>query len=172
MNRNEKILFKNENGQALIEFFLFLPFMLMTYSIIMNVSNAINASLNQQKVTRAYFYYRMQNNSMMPKPRRGRGEIYDKFNVFGMQIVGWTTELYGGLEPVAPCFKFKIPLAGKESDKCLDPYTEQTTQLIRVGTVYGVCGATFVKTDHGYVRAPSDGVGGIATINIDSCLLR
>jgi hypothetical protein len=162
--------FLNEEGQALVEFVLFLPFMLMTYSIIMNVSNAINASLNQQKVTRAYFYYRMQNNSTLPKPRRSGAKPYENWGTFGMQIIGWAA----GIEsqrPVAACFKFNIPLGKNKKDVCNNGYTKETTQFIRVGTVYGVCGATYSNTGGSTLRLPSGGVPGVTVINSNSCLI-
>ena len=58
----------NQTGQALIELIIFLPLMFMFYSMISGFANAINASINQQKVARAYFYYKVQNNSTIPKP--------------------------------------------------------------------------------------------------------
>ena len=160
----------NEEGQALVEFVLFLPFMLMAYSVIMNVSNAINASLNQQKVTRAYFYYRMQNNSTIPKPRRDGSEPSDSWETFGMQIVGWASEIDGN-SPVAACFKFNLPLGTNSDDKCEDGYGTETTQFIRVGTVYGVCGATYLNFDGSKLRLPTGGIQGVNVINDNSCLI-
>lgn len=162
--------FLNEKGQSLVEFVLFLPFMLMTYSIIMNVSNAINASLNQQKVTRAYFYYRMQNNSTIPKPRRDGNEPSGSWGTFGMQIIGWAAEIENNL-PVAACFKFNIPLGQAKKDKCNQGYNTETTQFIRVGTVYGVCGATYLNSNGSTLRLPTGGVPGISVINDNSCLI-
>ena len=163
---------KNQNGQALVEFVLFLPFMLMMYSIIMNVSNAINASINQQKVTRAYFYYRMQNNSMVPKPRRGSPDPSVGWTTFGMHITGWASELYNNSVPVAACFKFNIPLGSTAEDSCKEAYNKKTTQYIRVGTVYGICGTTYKKDPTGILRLPAGGISGISTISADSCLIR
>lgn len=172
MISNKRIKILNEEGQALVEFALFLPFMLMMYSIIMNVSNAINASINQQKVTRSYFYYRMQNNSTIPKPRRSGGDPSQNWSTFGMQIIGWASELYGGETPVAACFKFNLPLGSSDGDKCKDGYSERTTQYIRVGTVYGVCGATYTTNNNGKIRLPGDGIPGVSVVNANSCLLQ
>lgn len=139
---------KTDKGQSLIEFVLFLPFMLMIYSVIINVSGAINASLNQQKVTRAYFYYTLQNNSMFPGPSREGGDPTQGWSTFGMRILGWSTELIDS-KPVAPCFKFNIALGESDGDACKDPYSGKSTQYIRVGTVYGACGATYQRTPSG-----------------------
>lgn len=141
-------IFKNQKGQSLIEFVLFLPFMLMIYSVIINVSGAINASLNQQKVTRAYFYYTLQNNSMFPGPSREGGDPTASWSYFGMRMLGWSTQLIDN-KPVAPCFKFNISLGESDGDVCEEAYSGKSTQYIRVGTVYGACGATFEQSPAG-----------------------
>ena len=100
----------NQKGQGIIEFLLFLPFILTMYSVILSISNAINASINQQKVARNYWHYRMMNNSTIPRPsRRGGSETADSWRKFGMEIMGWSEKLDGPV-PVAPCFKFLLPL--------------------------------------------------------------
>jgi hypothetical protein len=169
-------LLKNQEGQSLIEFVLFLPFMMMIYSVIINVSGAINASLNQQKVTRAYFYYNMQNNSTIPKPRRNGSDPSDSWQMFGMQIMGWATELAdgsgdGGL-PVAACFKFNLPLGTGEADNCKEAYSGKTTQYIRVGTVYGVCGATYQRKGGSKIRVPSGGIPVEAAVSAQGCFIQ
>lgn len=136
---------KNEKGQGLIEFLIFLPFMLMMYSVSMNISNSINASINQQKITRAFFYYRNMNNSTIPKPRRdGQEEPANTWQKFGMEIMGWS-EFLAGDQPVAPCFKFLLPLGESTDDECEESYSGKSSQFIRVQTVYGVCGASYEK---------------------------
>jgi hypothetical protein len=157
MNRFLDKMTKNEKGQSMIEFVLFLPFMLMIYSVIINVSGAINASLNQQKVTRAYFYYTLQNNSMFPGPSRESGDPTAGWNTFGMRILGWSTQLIDN-KPVAPCFKFNISLGETDGDVCEEPYSGKSTQFIRVGTVYGACGATYQRTPAGVLIASPVGV--------------
>jgi hypothetical protein len=144
----------NEDGQALIEFLIFLPFMLMMYSVSMSISNAINASINQQKIARSYFYYRLANNSTFPRPRRDDIEPSQNWNVFGFQIMGWSEKLLNE-NPVAPCFKFAVPLGDGEDDKCEDTYSGSSTQFIRVKTVYGVCGATYIKQDNYNIPYPA-----------------
>lgn len=139
-------IYKNEKGQAVIEFVLFVPFLLMLYFSILSMSNAINGSINQQKITRAYFYYRASNNSTMPKPIRAGGGVgpSEGWNTFGMQIMGWAKSFKNGVQPIAPCYKFIFPIEG-EKESCENAYSEPTTQFIRVQTVYGICGATYIK---------------------------
>ena len=147
--KTKKKLFLNQKGQSLIEFVLFLPFIMMMYSVIINVANSINASLNQQKVTRAYFYYNLQNNSTFPKPRRDVTDPSDSWGTFGMQIIGWAVERNSDGEPVMPCFKFTLPIGDGAEDECKEAYNGRATQHVRVGTVYGACGATYVRNNRG-----------------------
>lgn len=133
---------KNEKGQALLELIIFLPLMFMLYSLISGFANAIYGSINQQKVTRGYFYYRAQNNSTIPKPDEAK--TYQGWNHFGMFFIGWK-EYFVGTSPVQPCYKISIPMKPADADKCEEKYSKQTSQFIRVGTAYGVCGATYGK---------------------------
>lgn len=164
----------NEEGQSIVEFVIFLPFLLMMYTTIMSIANAINGSINQQKVTRAYFYYTLQNNSTFPRPYRdGGAQPYNSWNHFGMQIMGWTEKLVNE-EPVMTCYRFKLPLGQNDDDSCEKSYSERTTQFIRVGTVYGACGTTYKKDQNGkFFRLPSGGPyrgGEVATG--ESCLIK
>lgn len=143
---------KNEKGQALIELIIFLPLMFMLYSVISGYANAINGSINQQKVTRSYFYYRIQNNSTIPKPDPDGG--YRSWSRFGMFFIGWK-DYFQGRTPVYPCYKVSIPLASAGSDVCQEKYTTPTTQFIRVGTVYGLCGASYARYDQDVVHIPN-----------------
>jgi hypothetical protein len=162
----------NQTGQALIELIIFLPLMFMFYSMISGFANAINASINQQKVTRAYFYYKVQNNSTIPKP----SAPYGNWTRFGMYFIGWADYLQNGADesgqPVAPCYRLTVPLAVNTDDKCETKYTKTTSQYIRVQTVYGVCGATYERHD-AVVQPVPDFSGGdfSGLITRDSCII-
>ena len=140
---------KNQEGQALIELILFLPFMLMMYTVVVSLGDAIHASINQQKITRAYFYYRLQNNAQISKPMRGDGGglINAGWSQFGHYFIGWSDYLNSD-NPIAPCFKLNLPFAPGAGDTCEASYTSQTTQFVRVATVYGICGATIRKAEN------------------------
>lgn len=138
----------NQKGQALIELIVFLPLMFSLYSMISGFASAINGSINQQKATRAYFYYRVQNNPYVPKP--DAGNTHTGWSKFGMFFVGWMDEMQSD-NPVAPCYRVSIPMLNDASEKCDQPYSKETTQFIRVGTVYGICGASYAKGPGGEV---------------------
>ena len=69
-----------EEGQALFEFVVFLPFLLFILVLMFTLGNAINGSINQQKAARRYFFYLNKGNSTLPNAsnlrricRRGAG---------------------------------------------------------------------------------------------------
>lgn len=134
-----------DRGQALIELIVFLPLMITLYSVISGFASSINGSINQQKVTRAYFYYRIQNNSNIPAPQSGALE--NNWTQFGMFYIGWK-ERFEGEQPVMPCYKISIPFKNEPTDKCEDKYDVQQTTWVRVGTIYGMCGATYVNQNN------------------------
>lgn len=143
-----------EKGQALIELIIFLPFMFIVYGIITGFANAIFGSINQQKVTRSYFYYRVQNNSTIPR----RPDPSVRWTKYGTYFIGWREKLIDD-EPLYPCYKITIPLADPDdTDGCEGTYTPKgdrpSTQFMRVGTVYGFCGATYVRANNLIFQVP------------------
>jgi hypothetical protein len=161
----------SQSGQALIELIVFLPLIITLYSVISGFANSINGSINQQKVTRSYFYYRIQNNSNIPGPR----SFYPNWKVFGMYYIGWKDKFEGSEEspdPIMPCYKVSIPFKNEPEDACGEAYTKKESTWIRVGTVYGVCGTTFFN-NNGKVFAVPD--GGFADFSVlterDGCII-
>jgi hypothetical protein len=163
---------KNQKGQALIELIIFLPLMFMFYAMISGFANSINASINQQKITRAYFYYRVQNNSTMPKPNpTGSGYSHQSWGTFGIFFIGWK-DYFVNSKPIAPCYKISVPLQASGTDKCEETYTQPTTQFIRVQTVYGICGATYQNTGQFVLPVPDYPGGDFSTLtNAGGCLI-
>lgn len=152
---------RKDRGQALIELIIFLPLMITLYSVIGGFASSINGSINQQKITRAYFYYRVQNNSTIPSPKTGP---IDNWRQFGIYYIGWKDYFKGGSDeggqPIMPCYKISIPFKDNPQDKCEETYNQTQTLWVRVGTVYGVCGATY--RNDGTVSFPTLPDGGDA----------
>lgn len=165
---------KDEKGQALIELIIFLPLMITLYSVIGNFASAINGSINQQKIARSYFYYRIQNNSYVPGPNNIPGNV--NWDQFGMFFIGWKDYFPEGGEsgtPFMPCYKVSIPFKEKPGDKCEDKYSKESTLYVRVGTVYGVCGATYKQVDSRYFLVPDgDGLNYLQTVDQSSCIIK
>lgn len=135
----------NKKGQAVFEFVLFLPIFITLYFFLVNIGGSINGSINQQKVTRGYFYARIKNNSTLPVPNPDSpGNPVGAWQRFGMQYVGWREQwASGGEVPQTNCYKLALPLGKEDSDDC-EQWNENTTQFVRPRTVYGVCGATYL----------------------------
>lgn len=143
----------NQSGQALIELIIFLPLMFMVYSIISGFANSINASINQQKFTRGYFYYRAQNNSTLPKPEAG--DPHRTWRQFGMYYLGFMESFdEAGKTPLMPCYKISIPIAATAGDTCETEYEKGSSQFIRIGTVHGICGATYAVEGPSVIHIP------------------
>jgi hypothetical protein len=164
-----KILLK-EKGQAMMEFVLFLPFMMMMFLSILSIGNSINGSINQQKIVRGYFFYRISNNSTIPRPSRNGNDPSVAWQTFGMQIMGWA-EKFSGNTPVAPCYKFQLPFADTTEDSCEKAYTTPQTQFIRVQSVFGVCGATYTKGASNHNERHPLIANPVQVTGRDSCLI-
>lgn len=163
---------RNEKGQALIELIIFLPLIVTLYSVISGFANSINGSINQQKITRAYFYNRIQNNSTIPGPGLVRAE-FPAWQFFGMFYIGWKDYFKNAGSPVMPCYKVSIPFKDSPKDKCEDSYTDTKTLWVRVGTIYGVCGATYMHSDGRVFYAPdSQSISFNSVVDRNSCTIR
>lgn len=162
----------DEKGQALLELIIFLPLMFTVYAIVTGFANAIYGSINQQKSTRAYFYYRVQNNSTIPR-RPPQGTNWSKYGTF---FVGWREKVQDDL-PFAPCYRISIPVANAADDSCDSEYTvtgddRPSTQFMRVGTVYGFCGASYQRANNSIVSIPNQqGMSFRGLLDRDSCTI-
>lgn len=166
-----KKLIKNKKGQALIELIIFLPLMFMIYSLIAGFASAINGSINQQKITRAYFYFRIQNNSTTPAPDYP-GQVYKNWQKFGMFFIGWRAKFVNNDNPSMPCYKVSLPMGANSEDSCDDSYDEPSSQFIRVGTVYGICGGTYQTVNDGVVWLPNSlDANFTSVVDPSSCLI-
>ncbi len=146
-----KKILKQEEGVAFFEFIFFLPLMVLLMGLLVSIGNSINGSINQQKIARSYFYSRISNNSLFPLKNNDPNSNQKFWKSFGMFFIGWREKSEGEF-PVQPCYKFRLPFAGEEQS-CQE-YRKNSTEYVRVGTVYGACGATYVVVGQQPIRAP------------------
>jgi len=142
---------KDQKGQAVLELLVFLPVFLFLFVIIYNIGNSINVAINQQKVTRRYFYYIQKGNSFLPGNNILR-QWKDSFRLgySGLAMTGYRDAFIDD-NPLAPCFKFPTFLSGSTDETCEEPSEEEgETSFIRIMTGYGVCGETFRLSDEGF----------------------
>lgn len=168
--KNMKEILKNEQGQALVEFVLFLPLMLVMYVTIVSLGNAINGSINQQKIARGYFYSRILNNSTIPKPSK-RDQSFRNWRQFGMFFIGYA-ERKEGNTPVSACYKLELPTPSSENT--CDKYAKTSTTFVRVSTAFGICGGTYLRSndDVTWTSAASNQDGVRVASSIQGCTIR
>lgn len=161
MKKSLKSLHKEEKGQAIFELLIFMPILIFFYTIIFNVGNAINVSINQQKATRRYFYYLAKGNSYLP----GNSSLQSwkgSYTRAGIAMIGYADRLEGGESPMAPCFKFNSFFSGGESEECEEPASgERQTSFVRVFTAYGICGENFSNQANRWTVFYSDSAGNL-----------
>lgn len=134
----------DQKGQSIFEFVLFLPIVISLYAFLANLGGSINGAINQEKVTRGYFFARIKNNSLFPAPDPTRGgQPIGPWQRFGMHFIGWRERWAdGGQVPLTTCYRLALPLGRNENDVC-EQWATNTTQYIRPRVVFGACGATF-----------------------------
>lgn len=140
----------DSRGQAIFEFLMFVGFFLFIFSNYLSIAESINGSINQQKVSRGYFFSRIKGNSFAPQSRNVEAQRGVKR--IGMAFIGWREKSMDE-KPFAPCYGLKSMGTGQSSEKCDDEYSssDKTTQFIRVKTAFGVCGETYEFFDSGGV---------------------
>lgn len=136
----------NENGQAIFEMILFFPLLILLFLYFIKVTASINGAINQQKITRGYFFARLKNNSLYPLAQDAKEASWQKF---GMSFIGWNEEFNSAEEPLLPCYLAKVPLFSTDETKCSATYSGTKTNFIRVGTVFGVCGTSYQSNTSG-----------------------
>lgn len=152
-----KITVENEEGQAVFELILFMPFFIFFTTVMFTVGNAINASINQQKVTRRYFYYLAKGNSRIPDIEDLQRWNDGGLSAVGMSGLGWRERQEGGANgnPVANCYKFNTIFANDYDEDCEEPdVNEGKTQFIRIYTYYGICGLNYRSSPFSNALAP------------------
>ena len=102
--KKKKIL--NDKGQAIFEFVLFLPFIIFLYTVLVNLTNSINGSINQQKATRGYFYRLLKQDSRAPNRIDIEFFMGAGINVVGPVSVGWRRKSLGESQSFGTCYKF------------------------------------------------------------------
>ena len=152
---NKKLYLRNQEGQAIFEFVVFLPLMLVLMTVMLTTGNAINASINQQKATRGYFFNLIQNNSSIPVKTDMellKNNAVAKVSAFS---IGWRTKEVDGKESLATCTKYTTMLGSINADEtCEDPILDDNkSQFIRIFTFYGVCTESYQIDGTGNYRA-------------------
>ena len=165
----KKKFVKNQDGQAMIEMILFLPLLILLFIYLLSISASINGAINQQKITRGYFFSRLKNNSMYPFAQDAKAASW---SYFGMSFIGWREKFKDGAdEPVLPCYLAKVPFFSSDETSC-NEYQGTKTNYIRVGTVFGVCGANYHRKSNDEYQRGIDGDPGEDVASWGACTIK
>lgn len=135
----------NNNGQALFEMIIFLPFLIFLFTIFYTVGNSLSGTINQQKAVRGYYYHLVKGNSYLVSQ--------DDLNTYkdagvqsiGFFAVGWT-ETRAETKRIGNCFSFSSILKNSSTEECESTIREpagEGSSFVRTFTMYGVCGPVF-----------------------------
>ena len=128
---------------------VFFPLLALLFFYFLNVTASINGAINQQKITRAYFFARLKNNSLYPF---SHDVISSDWSYAGMSFIGWSEKFNNNDEPLMPCYLAKVPFFSTQETACSNQYSGKATNYIRVGTVFGLCGSSYQKLGQEYIR--------------------
>ncbi len=146
--------FKNNNdsGQAIFEFLIFIPFLMLAFSLLTTFGNSLNGSINQQKATRRYFYYLLSGNSTAPvSTDLIRWKNTGLMNA-GMSSVGWREKSQDQVS-WGNCYATTSLLRKNDEETCEAPKVGETgTDFIRVFTFYGICGESYSTFGNNHFR--------------------
>ncbi len=142
---------KNQKGQSIFEFLIFLPLFVMLIGVFYSFGNSLNMSINQQKQVRGYFYHLLKGNSygisynnLLELKNTGIRKV-------GMFSLGWRIkETANGKKSFSACTKIVSSLSGGE-EEC-DSNTrvaEGSSKFVRAFTMYGICTNSFVDLGNG-----------------------
>lgn len=153
---------KEERGQAIFEMLIFMPILILMYTIIFNVGNALNIAINQQKVLRRYYYYLIKGNSLIPT-QDDLQERKENLSRMGMSVVGYADQKESDEDnapPIGSCFKFNTIAAGSSDETCVDVSDDENeTIFVRVYSAYGICGENYRKEQNIWIPTYSAGPG-------------
>jgi hypothetical protein len=129
-----------EDGQALIEFIVLLPIVLMFMWYVVHINVAINKSIVGQKHARSQLFLKMFNHRSGPLyadiATTERSDFY--IGVSGAVVAGGN-----GVHPVAPTEMLGVGMSPKAnpaaSDDPGEPPPGTMRQRIRIRTVFGIC---------------------------------
>lgn len=144
---------KDDSGQSLFEFLFFLPLFVFFASFISNIGNSINTSINQQKLTRGYFFYLTQNNSFIPA-RGLLNNLGSLSRVSQFSIFYRVKENDNGKSRPETYEKPNIFIGGSDEESQYlrgdDEDLDSQSDFIRIFTGFGIC-------SNGYSKSSDDG---------------
>lgn len=139
----KKEILNNQEGQAIFELIVFLPFLVYFVTILITSGNAINGSINQQKATRGYFYYIVKGNSNLPVGLDLQAFAGAGIRSVSVASIGWAEKRPADDENYGTCYEFSRLYS--TTDETCDGKREDPDKSIFIKplTFYGLCSATY-----------------------------
>ncbi len=141
----------NESGQALFEFIMFLPFVLIILHALFTIANSINAGINQQKSLRGYYFQLLKSDSMGLASEdidtlHGAGVRFVGFNA-----IGWKEKFINGDQPASPCFGMTKLIGQNQGQTCDEIVTQgEPSAYIKLFNVFGICTKTYLPNNDSF----------------------
>ena len=145
----EKEFNNNENGQAVFELIMFVPFLIYFLTLLFNSGSAINGSINQQKATRGYFHFIIKGNSYLPVAGDLARHAENGLISVSAASIGWAESRPSDGEQFGTCYKYST-LYSKSTETCEEKSQDESSSIfVKPLTFYGVCSATYVQRPDG-----------------------
>lgn len=129
----------DQKGQAFFEMIMFVPFMIFLFSLIVTFGNSVNGAINQNKITRGFFFATTRNNSYGMNSNdltllKDRG-----VSITGLHVIGYRGKKEGEVSYGA-CYRINRFFGGKKEEECTDAINgANESSYVRLFTFYGVC---------------------------------
>lgn len=166
---------KNQKGQSLFEFIIFMPLLVMLIGVFYSFGNSINMSINQQKAVRGYFYHLLKGNSYGVNYQDLKQLNDQGIKRVGMYAIGWRArEANAGKDSFGSCMRVLNFLSGDDGEECdgFDRPTDGSSRFIRSFTAYGICIGQFVESNgRFYISEDPSDAGRSNQIGFANCSL-
>lgn len=157
-----------EEGQAIFEFIVFVPFYIYLLTVLMSFGNSLNASINQNKVLRGYYYRAAGNSSRLPIREDLEKLAGAGIESVGMGVIGYHDREGEANSSLAGCVGVQRYIGSDGgSETCEEPEEgSNQTRFVRIFTAYGTCGESW-RADEGNFYGRD-----YRNVSSDSCVVR
>lgn len=157
-----------QEGQAIFEFIVFVPFYIYLLTVLMSFGNSLNASINQNKAIRGYYYRVAASSSRLPT-REDLEKLADKgIEAVGMGVIGYQEKEIDAGAALAGCVGVQRYIGSDAgSETCEEPEDgSNQTRFVRIFTAYGTCGESWRADDGNFYGRD------YRNVSSDSCVVR
>ena len=140
---------KDVKGQALFEFIFFIVPLIVVVGVMHNVVSSINGSINQQKSTRSYLFYRLANNSFAPSVSILKQLRDNGISSVGLYFLGWREKSISKMS-YATCYKMPRIFSCPTPEQYDEFQNEEKSEFVKVLTAFGTCVNSYSYGNQGF----------------------